>query len=119
MRFLSRFLLLLALSFPAAAADGNELQNLYKALDMLDQQQRAIYQQFQMVQALRRPARFYGVPLPGELTNYDEAVAAQERAIRREEDLYREADALLARYAEIEDLKKPLQARVYELSTER
>lgn len=116
---LARFLLLACLAAPAAAAESSELQDLYNALAMLDQQQRAIYQQFQMVQTLRQPARFYGVPLPGEIANYDEAVEAQQRAVAREEDLYREASALLARYGEIEDMKRPLQARIYELTLGR
>lgn len=118
---LPHLLLLACLGFPAAsvAAESSELQNLYNALEMLDQQQRAIYQQFQMVQTLRHPARFYGVPLPGEIVNYDEAVEAQRRAVEREEGLYREASALVARYNEIEDMKRPLQARIYELTLGR
>ena len=51
MRPLVYALLLLQLSFSAAAADNNaELEKLYSALGMLNQQQQAIYQQFQMVQ---------------------------------------------------------------------
>ena len=116
---LGHLLLLACLAFPAAAADNDELQNLYNALAMLDQQQRAIYQQFQMVQTLRHPARYYGVPVPGEIVNYDEAVEAQRRAVEREEALYRDASALLARYNEIEDMKRPLQARIVELTLAR
>jgi len=51
MRYLS-FALLLQLSFTAAADNNTELEKLYSALNMLNQQQ-AIYQQFQMVQELR------------------------------------------------------------------
>jgi hypothetical protein len=126
MRYLS-FALLLLLSFGAAAADnGTELENLYSALNMLNQQQQAIYQQFQMVQELRRsggaPLLYgtYGTPMQpqliGEIANYDEVVAAQKSAVLRGESLYQQADQLLAKYNEIEEMKKPLQLRIYDLS---
>lgn len=56
MRRLSQVLLLLFLSFSAAADEQSELQNLNAALAMLNQQQ-SIYQQVQMVQELRRSSR--------------------------------------------------------------
>ncbi|MBW8370721.1 MAG: hypothetical protein K0M66_07090 [Thiobacillus sp.] len=123
MRHLIYALLLLQLSFAAAAADNaTELQNLYNALNMLNQQQQAIYQQFQMVQELRRGSapRLYGTPmrpqLIGKITNYDEEIEAQKNAVLRGEYLYQQADQLLAKYSEIEELKKPLQLRIYDLS---
>jgi len=116
-------LLLLQLSFTAAADNGTELEKLYSALNMLNQQQQAIYQQFQMVQELRRSVSaplLYGMPmrppLSGQVPNYDEVVAAQKSAVLRGEDLYRHADQLLAQYSEIEEMKKPLQLRIYDLS---
>ena len=126
MRHLSYALLLLPLSFAASADNGaDELQNLYGALNMLNQQQQAIYQQFQMVQELRISGspRLYGTPmrLPpiGQITNYDEVVEAQKSAVLRGEYLYQQADQLLSRYNEIEDLKKPLQQRIYDLSLKK
>ena len=123
MRHLVYALLLLQLSFSAAAADNDaELERLYGALTMLNQQQQSIYQQFQMVQELRRGSisPFYGMPVPsqlgGEVTNYDAAVAAQRNAIQRGENLSQQADALLARYNEIEEMKKPIQLKIYDLS---
>jgi hypothetical protein len=123
MRYLSFALLLLQLSFTAAADNGSELEKLYSALNMLNQQQQAIYQQFQMVQELRRSgsvALLYGTPmypqLNGEIANYDEVVAAQKSAALRGEYLYQQADQLLAKYNEIEEMKKPLQLRIYDLS---
>ncbi|HSO48799.1 MAG TPA: hypothetical protein VLQ68_12825 [Rhizobiaceae bacterium] len=123
MRYLSLALLLLPLSFAAAADNGTELEKLYGALNMLNQQQQAIYQQFQMVQELRRSgsaSQLYGtpmLPLPsGQIANYDEVVAAQKSAALRGEYLYQQADQLLARYNEIEEMKKPLQLRIYDLS---
>lgn len=115
MRHLSPALLLSLLSVTAAADDAAELQNLHAALNMLEQQQ-AIYQQFQMVQELRRSGTPCGAPLYPQVVGYDEAVAAQRNAAQRDASLYLQAGNLLARHNEIEDRKKPLQARIYELS---
>lgn len=125
-----RFILLLPLllSFAATAATDNdaELQRLFNALDMLKQEQQAIYQQFQMVQELGRgnAMSLYGVqtnPMqpPGEIQNYADVIEAQRRIIRRGEDLNRQADQLYTKYNEIEEKKKPLQQRILELSTSR
>lgn len=125
MRHLSYALLLLQLSFTAAAADtGTELDRLYGALNMLNQQQQAVYQQFQMVQELRRTSGPLPYPfgthmhpqLAGQIANYDEVVAAQKNAILRGEHLHQQADQLLDRYNEIEEMKMPLQLKIYELS---
>ncbi|MCD6707952.1 MAG: hypothetical protein LT080_16080 [Thiobacillus sp.] len=123
MRYLSFALLLLQLSFTAAADNKTELEKHYSALNMLNQQQQAIYQQFQMVQELRRNGSaplLYGTPmrpqLLGQIANYDEVVAAQKSAVLRGEYLYQQADQLLAKYNEIEEMKKPLQLRIYGLS---
>ena len=123
MRYLSLALLLLMLQpgISTAADKGSELQNLYNALNMFNQQQQAIYQQFQMVQELRRGSLpLYGAPmLPqfmGPPANYDEVIAAQESAIRRNDDLSQQADQLLDKYNEIEEMKKPLQQKIYGLT---
>jgi hypothetical protein len=123
MRRLSLALLLLQLSFTAFAdTTADELQKLYAALNMLDQQQQAIYQQFQMVHELRLSGvpRLPGTPIylppSGQIANYDEMVEAQRNAIQRAEYLHQRADDLLTRYSEIEELKEPLQLRIYELT---
>ena len=122
MRRLAYALLLLQLSFAAAADNGAELEKLYAALNMLNQQQQAIYQHFQMVQEIRRDSvpLLYGMPIPsqlnGQIANYDAVVAAQKSAILRGENLYRQADQLLAKYNEIEEMKLPLQLKIYDLS---
>jgi prefoldin subunit 5 len=116
------YALLLPLSFAAAADTGAELDRLYSALNMLNQQQQALYQHFQMVQEVRRGSvrPMYGMPvlspLDGQIANYDAVVAARREAIERGETLSRQADELLARYNEIEALKEPLRARIYELT---
>lgn len=125
-----RFVLLLPLllSFAATAATDKdaELQRLYRALDMLKQEQQAIYQQFQMVQELGRgnAMSIYGIqtnPMqpPGETQNYADVIEVQRRIIRRVDDLNRQADQLYTKYNEIEEKKKPLQQRILELSTSR
>ena len=122
MRRLIYALLLLQLSFTAAADNGTELEKLYSALNMLNQQQQAVYQQFQMVQEVRRSSipMLYGMPMPpqpsGQIPNYDVLVEAHKRAIQREESLYQQADQLLAKYNEIEEMKKPIQLRIYDLT---
>ena len=122
MRYLVYMVMLLQLSFAAAADNGTELDKLYSALNMLNQQQQAVYQQFQMVQEMRRGSTpmLYGMPLPpqlnGQIVNYDAVVEAQKNAIQRAEDLYRQSEQLLARYYEIEEMKKPLQSKIYDLS---
>ena len=122
MRHLIYALLLLQLSFTAAADNGAELEKLYSALAMLNQQQQAVYQKFQMVQELRRSSApmLYGMPMPpqlnGQIANYDEVVAAQKSAILRAEYLYQQADQLLAKYNEIEEMKKPIQSKIYDLT---
>jgi hypothetical protein len=123
MRHFVYALLLLQLSFSAAAADnGAELEKLYSALNMLNQQQQAIYQQFQMVQEVRRGnvPLLYGMSIPtqpnGQIANYDAMVEARKNAILREESLFQQADQLLAKYNEIEEMKKPLRSKIYELS---
>jgi hypothetical protein len=123
MRHLGYALLLLQLSLSVAAADnGAELEKLYSALNMLNQQQQAIYQQFKMVQEIRHDSvpLLYGMPIPsqlnGQIANYDEMVEKQKNAIVRGENLSRQADQLLDKYNEIEEMKKPLQSKIYELS---
>ena len=54
MRILRWVLPLLALSFTVAADDKAELQGLYAAVGTLNQEQQALFQQFQMLQELRR-----------------------------------------------------------------
>ena len=122
MRHLIYALLLLQLSFTAAADNGTELEKLYGALNMLHQQQQAVYQQFQMVQEMRRGSvpMLYGMPMPlppnGQIANYDAVVEAQKSAMLRAESLYQQADQLLATYNEIEEMKIPIQSKIYELT---
>jgi hypothetical protein len=123
-RYLVYALLLLQTSFPAIAADHDaELKKLYNALTMLNQQQQAIYQQFLMLKEIREvtAARMlYGAPMGpqmfGQAQNFEEMLAAQQKAFQDYEELNRRADQLLARHSEVEAQKEPLRSRIYELS---
>ncbi|MFA6972216.1 MAG: hypothetical protein WC208_12550 [Gallionella sp.] len=122
-----RFILILSFllcSFTAAAADNQtELQRLYSALNMLNQEQQATHQQFQMVQEMLRSnsktlcaGQSNLMPSRGEVPNYDDVIAAQKSVIHREEGLYQQADQLFSKYGQLEEQKKPLQERIYNLT---
>lgn len=119
-RLILALFMLLSINAVAAGQD-DELQRLHSALNMLDQEQLAIYQQFQMVQELRRssfPAPYSGMLYPapnGEIANYDDVIAAQNSVIRRNEELSQEASRLVTRYGEIEEAKKPLRQQILRL----
>lgn len=120
MRHLACVLLMLLSMNAFAAGQDDELQRIYSALNMLNQEQLSIYQQFQMVQAMRREdfPSSHGPILPvpsGETVNYDDVIAEQNRAIRRSEALAQEARRLFTRYGEVEEAKKPLQQQILRL----
>lgn len=128
MRRLALILALMFISFTAAAAsdDEAELRRLQSALGLLNQEQQAVYQQFQMVQELRRAnAQGLGGTLSSQLVppqysgtvpNYTDVVEAQSNLIRRGDELGQQAEQLYARYSEIEARKRPIQQRIYELT---
>jgi hypothetical protein len=123
MRSLIWVLPLLALSFTAAADDRAEFQGLYAAVGALNQEQQALFQQFQMVQELRRANDrvFYtGQLRPPQLTtevpNYNDVIQAQRDAVRRGEELAQQTDQLYAQYTEIGAKKALLQQRILDLT---
>jgi len=115
-------LALLVSCFSASAADNStELQNLYNALNMLNQEQQAVFQQFQMVQAMLRknPESSYPerqVQQMGDFPNYYDLIEQRKNVDRREEMLYQQSEKLIERYDEIEEQKKPLLDRIYSLT---
>jgi len=117
-------LLLSLASFSATAANNDaDLKKLYDALNMLNQQQQAIYQQFLMVKEMRDVAAtrmLYGAPMGpqmfGQAQNFEEVLAAQQKALQHYDALNQRADQLLVRHGEIEAQKEPLRSRIYELS---
>jgi hypothetical protein len=125
MRRLFWILSLLAISATAAADGKAELQELYAAVNMLSQEQQALYQQFQMLQELRRAndrafyASQFGLPQQRNATgvpNYADFVQNQSDAARRGEELARQTDQLYEQYTEVGTAKAKLRQRILELT---
>jgi septal ring factor EnvC (AmiA/AmiB activator) len=128
-RTLLTCILLLAAAV-AAASDADrddQLRRLEGAISRLQQEQQSAYQQFGMVQELRRSLIQQTTPLPlpavsgidGDVPDYDEQVRQRKQL---EEQLRRysvELDRLYARYRELEEQKRPLLDRISELSQSR
>ncbi|MBK7677790.1 hypothetical protein [Accumulibacter sp.] len=125
LRTLLTAILLLAVAVAAASeADQDELRRLDFAVSRIQQEQQAAYQQFGMVQELRRSLMQQTTPPPlpavsgidGDFPDYDEQVRQRKQL---EEQLRRyavELDRLYARYRELEEQKRPLLDRISELS---
>ena len=120
-RFILIFLLL-ALSFAAAADDKTELQSLYAAVSALNQEQQAMFQQFQMLQDLRRAndrafdaSQLRPPQSTTEVPSYSDFIQAQRDVVRRAEELAQKTDQLYAQYNEIGAKKALLQQRILEL----
>jgi len=123
MRSLVWVLLLFSLSFAAAADDRAELQGLYATLGALNQEQQSLFQQFQMLQEVRRSndRAFYSSQLqPADITtqvpNYEDVVQAQKEVLHRGEEMTRQSDQLYAQYNEIEAKKAQVRQRILELT---
>ncbi|MEF8750683.1 MAG: hypothetical protein V5A91_01235 [Candidatus Accumulibacter necessarius] len=122
--------ILLLYAAVAAASDADrddQLRRLEGAVSRLQQEQQSAYQQFGMVQELRRSLIQQTTPLPlpavsgidGDVPDYDEQVRQRKQL---EEQLRRysvELDRLYARYRELEEQKRPLLDRISELSQSR
>jgi hypothetical protein len=107
-------LLLIALvAGPVWCADGIEQQVRYieAAIGRINQEQQSLYQQFSMVQELRRnDERQLGLPgytVPPS-TNFDEARRQEAARAQRIREHQSELDRLYARYRELEDQKRDL-----------
>ena len=117
---------LLFVCLAASADDQTELQNLFAAVGTLNQELQAIFQQFQMLQELRRAndRAFYGSQLlppqfTTEVPNYADVVQAQKEVARRSEELARQTDQLYVQYGEIGAKKALLQQRIMEVTASR
>jgi len=104
------------------AADQNELRALREAIDALAAEQQALYQQFQMLQALRMNEQRYAAeayaPDTGPPRNYDDVVRKRQAALDRAAAYQAEMDELYERYRQIELEKRPLLERLRALSLE-
>jgi hypothetical protein len=126
MRKLICILVLLLASFAALADDKVELQNLYAALSALNQEQQSIFQQFHMLQELRRAndRAFYSTQLMSPqlaagVPNYADVVLAQKDAARRSEEMAQQTEQLYAQYSDIGERKALLQQRILELTNSK
>lgn len=127
MRFkplLTSLLLLCAVHAAGSDADRDaQLQRLERAISRIQQEQQSTYQEFGMVQELRRSLMQQTTPpSPPAVNGVDDLPSYDEQARQRkrvEEQLQRytvELDGLYARYRELESQKRSLLDRMHELS---
>jgi hypothetical protein len=116
---------------PAAAVaqpdPETELRRLDAALNRIQQAQTGVYQQFQMVQELRRaelarydpfaPQPYTGIAPPPQ--DYNELLRQREQRESRIKELSAELERLYARYQELEDQKRALLEQMGELARGR
>jgi hypothetical protein len=121
-------LLLSGLSSADPAADA-EIKRLESQLSLLQQEQQSAYQQFQMIQELRRaeieaqypqviqnsPDYTMGNPPP----NYDDVVRQKAERENRIKQYTADLNRIYARYREIEDQKKALLEQLSQLAQQR
>lgn len=129
MRKLIWVVILLVYSITVVAADDKdkaELQGLYAAMSALSQEQQALFQQFQMLQELRRAndrvlyASQLRPPLyTADIPNYNDVVQAQRDIVRRGDELAQQTDQLYTQYSAIGTRKAQLQERILELTLPR
>ena len=125
LRFLP-FILALAAA-PAWPAENvqQQMRRVETALARIAQEQQAIYQQFNMVQELRRnderqllpPLQSYSAPTSPP--NYDDVKRQEEARAQRVRDLQIELDRLYARYRDLEEQKRPLLETLSALAQQR
>jgi hypothetical protein len=126
-RTLRAIAVLAGLGLGAAGAQTDvdaELRRIQAALGVIQQTQQGVYQQFQMVQELRRaelgradpfaPQANVGIAPPPQ--DYSELQRQREARENRIRDLTAEMERLYARYQDLENEKRPLLERMSELA---
>jgi len=113
LRLLAIALALLAAPAWAQDAGSQQLARVNAALSSMSAEQAAVYQQFQMVQEMRRNEERQRSVLPGSTygsmpANYDDVQRAEDARAQRIVDLAAEGDRLYARYRELEEQKRGL-----------
>jgi hypothetical protein len=110
-------LVVVGLSGMAAAADG--LKSLQEALNIVNQEQQAIFQQFQMIQELRRrDAEAARPPAIGQLGppgNYEDAIAARKAYAERDERYARQLDDLYTRHRDLDRQRRAIMESMQKL----
>ena len=127
MRWLMLCLGLLATMASAEAQDRLEAQSkaIEAALDRIQLEQQSVYQQFQMVQELRRSEQqqIYQSQLvytpPATPPNYDDLQRQKDEQAARLQGYQEELDRLYARYRELEEEKRPLLDELSALARQR
>lgn len=103
-------LTVIVLGSSAVQAANDDVKALQETLALINQEQQAVFQQFQMIQQLRRAnvepvLPYVGGGPPG---NYDEMVAARSAQAQREEGYTRELQELYWRYRDLDQEKRPI-----------
>ena len=124
-----RCLLILLFLFagPASSAESvlDQMRRIEAALGRISSEQQALYQQFHMVQELRRNEERQMLPplpvyaAPASPPNYDDMKRQEEARAQRVRDLQYELDRLYARYRELEAEKRPLLEALSALAQQR
>jgi hypothetical protein len=93
-----------------AAWPAEDEKALQAALTLLNQEQQAIFQQFQMIQQLRRSNAEPVLPAigGGPPGNYDDMTATRRAQADREEAYARESRELYQRHRDLEREKQPI-----------
>ena len=110
-------LALLLLSGSGSIFAAEDLKALQEQLALINQEQQAVYQQFQMIQQLRRSNAEPVLPPigGGPPGNYDVMVASKRAQAERDEAYARELRDLYQRHQDLERDKQPILQRLREL----
>ena len=100
-----------------AGAAGEDARALQEALSLISQEQQALFQQFQMIQQLRRSNAEPVLPPVGggPPGNYDDMVAYRRSQMERDEAYARDLRELYQRHQDLEREKQPILAKLREL----
>jgi len=123
--FLTSIFLLYAVHAAGSDTDRDaQLRRVERAISHIQQEQQSAYQEFGMVQELRRSLMQQTTPpappavsgVDGDLPSYDEQ-ARQRRQVEEQLQRYAvELERLYARYRELDEQKRSLLDRMNELS---
>jgi len=126
-RVAAAFALLSGLALADPAADA-EIRRLEAQFNQLQQEQQSVYQQFQMIQELRRtelqaqyPQVIQNSPQyeMGSPPNYEDVARQKTEREYRIKQYTEELNTLYARYRELEDQKKAVLEQLNSLSQQR
>ena len=120
--------LLLSGPAPADPATEAEIRRIESQLNLLQQEQQSVYQQFQMIQELRRaeleaqyPQIIQNSPQyeMGSPPNYDDVVRQKNEREYRIKQYTGDLNRMYARYRELEDQKRAILDRLNALVQQR